>query len=345
MPKWNTVSISGYHFREKGASAVQEVAFTLANGMAYVQAAIDAGPRGRRVRARAWPSSSTATTTSSRRWRSSAPPGGCGRSAMRERFGATNPKAMMLRFHTQTGGVTLTAQQPVNNIVRVALQALRGGLRRHAVAAHQRLRRGARAALRARGEDRAAHPADHRPRVGRGRHRRPVRRLLLRRGADRRDRAARADADRPRRRAGRLGRRRSRSSRARSRSRPSATTSATGPGRTSSSASTGTCEDDGGGRGDPPRRPGGRARAGRAPAGVQGRPRPGSSPSGGSRSCARPAAATATCCRRSAQALKDRARSARSAARCATSSGEYQPDDRRRPGVRERRRPPPSRSP
>ena len=74
---------------------------------------------------------------------------------------------MMLRFHTQTGGVTLTAQQPQNNIVRVALQALRRGLRRHPVAAHQRLRRGARAADRARRQDRAAHAADRRPRVGR----------------------------------------------------------------------------------------------------------------------------------------------------------------------------------
>jgi methylmalonyl-CoA mutase N-terminal domain/subunit len=122
VPRWNTVSISGYHFREKGCSAVQEVAFTLANGMAYVQAAIDAGlevdkfaPRlafffnghnnvfqevGKfRAARRIWAE------------------------AMRDRFGATDPKAMMIRFHTQTGGVTLTAQQPVNNIVRVALQA------------------------------------------------------------------------------------------------------------------------------------------------------------------------------------------------------------------------------
>ena len=81
---------------------------------------------------------------------------------MRERFGAQDPKSLTLRFHTQTGGVTLTAQQPENNIVRVALQALRRGLRRHAVAAHERLRRGARAADRARREDRAAHAADHR---------------------------------------------------------------------------------------------------------------------------------------------------------------------------------------
>ena len=110
---------------------------------------------------------------------------------MKERFGAENPKSMMLRFHTQTGGVTLTAQQPINNIVRVALQGFAATCRRHAVAAHQRLRRGARAADRARRQDRAAHPADPRQRVRRRRHRRPVRGLLLRRGADRRDRVGR----------------------------------------------------------------------------------------------------------------------------------------------------------
>ena len=76
----------------------------------------------RRVRARGWRSSSTATTTSFRRSRSSAPPGGCGPQIMRERFGAQDERSWRLRFHTQTGGVTLTAQQPENNIVRVALQ-------------------------------------------------------------------------------------------------------------------------------------------------------------------------------------------------------------------------------
>src|SRR3954466_10165506 len=121
IPKWNTISISGYHMREKGCSAVQEVGFTLANAIAYVQAAIDAGldvdefgPRlafffnghnnvfqevakFRAVR---------------RMWAR----------IMKERFGSTNPKSQTLRFHTQTGGVTLAAQQPENNIVRVALQ-------------------------------------------------------------------------------------------------------------------------------------------------------------------------------------------------------------------------------
>ncbi len=122
LPRWNTISISGYHMREAGCTAVQEVAFTIADGIAYVEAAIEAGldvddfaPRlsfffachmnffeevakfraARRLWAR----------------------------VMKERFGAKNPKSMMLRFHTQTGGATLTAQQPENNIVRTALEA------------------------------------------------------------------------------------------------------------------------------------------------------------------------------------------------------------------------------
>jgi methylmalonyl-CoA mutase N-terminal domain/subunit len=123
VPNWNTISISGYHIREAGSTASQEVAFTLADGIAYVEAAIkagldvdDFGPRlsfffnshndlfeevakfraARRIWAR----------------------------VMRERFGAKSPKSWMLRFHTQTGGSTLTAQQPDNNVVRVAIQAL-----------------------------------------------------------------------------------------------------------------------------------------------------------------------------------------------------------------------------
>jgi methylmalonyl-CoA mutase N-terminal domain/subunit len=123
VPKWNTISISGYHMREAGATAVQEVAFTLSDAVAYVQAALDAGlaiddfgPRlsfffachmnffeevakfraARRLWAR----------------------------IMTERFGAKDPRSAMLRFHTQTGGATLTAQQPENNVVRTALEAL-----------------------------------------------------------------------------------------------------------------------------------------------------------------------------------------------------------------------------
>ena len=123
VPRWNTISISGYHMREAGATAVQELAFTFANAIAYVQAALDAGlpvdsfaPRlsfffvaqnnlfeevakfraARRIWAR----------------------------LMRDRFGATDPRSMMLRFHTQTAGVSLTAQQPDNNVIRCTVQAL-----------------------------------------------------------------------------------------------------------------------------------------------------------------------------------------------------------------------------
>jgi methylmalonyl-CoA mutase N-terminal domain/subunit len=121
IPKWNTVSISGYHFREKGCSAVQEVAFTLCSGIAYVQAAIDAGlavddfaPRlAFFFNGHNNVFQEVAKFRAARRmWAK----------IMRERFGAQDPKSLTLRFHTQTGGVTLTAQQPENNIVRVALQ-------------------------------------------------------------------------------------------------------------------------------------------------------------------------------------------------------------------------------
>jgi methylmalonyl-CoA mutase, N-terminal domain len=121
IPRWNTISISGYHFREKGCSAVQEVAFTLSNGIAYVQAALDArllvdefGPRlAFFFNGHNNVFQEVAKFRAARRmW---------GR-IMRERFGAKDERSWRLRFHTQTGGVTLTAQQPENNIVRVALQ-------------------------------------------------------------------------------------------------------------------------------------------------------------------------------------------------------------------------------
>ncbi|MGH2905556.1 MAG: acyl-CoA mutase large subunit family protein [Solirubrobacterales bacterium] len=122
VPKWNTISISGYHIREKGCSAVQEVGFTIANGIAYVQAAIDAGLDVDEFAPRLAfffnghnnVFQEVAKFRAARRlWAET----------MKDRFGAKNPKSMMLRFHTQTGGVTLTAQQPMNNVVRVALQA------------------------------------------------------------------------------------------------------------------------------------------------------------------------------------------------------------------------------
>jgi methylmalonyl-CoA mutase N-terminal domain/subunit len=121
VPRWNTISISGYHFREKGCSAVQEVAFTLSSGIAYVQAAIDKGLSVEDFAPRLAfffnghnnVFQEVAKFRAARRmWAH----------IMRERFGATDPRAQTLRFHTQTGGVTLTAQQPENNIVRVALQ-------------------------------------------------------------------------------------------------------------------------------------------------------------------------------------------------------------------------------
>ena len=123
VPQWNTISITGYHIREAGSTAVQEVAFTLANGIAYVQAAIEAGLDVDEFAA-SCPSSSTPTTTSWKRWPSFAPRAGCGRASCASALGRSDPRSWMLRFHTQTGGSTLTAQQPENNVVRVALQAL-----------------------------------------------------------------------------------------------------------------------------------------------------------------------------------------------------------------------------
>jgi methylmalonyl-CoA mutase N-terminal domain/subunit len=122
MPKWNTVSISGYHLREKGASAVQEVAFTLANGMAYVQAALDAGLAVDDFAPRLafFFNGHNNVFQEVAKFRAAR---NMWAHAMKERFGAQDPKSQTIRFHTQTGGVTLTAQQPVNNVVRVALQA------------------------------------------------------------------------------------------------------------------------------------------------------------------------------------------------------------------------------
>ncbi|MCL6609961.1 MAG: methylmalonyl-CoA mutase family protein [Peptococcaceae bacterium] len=123
IPNWNTISISGYHIREAGSTAVQEVAFTLADGIAYVKAAIDAGldvdefaPRlSFFFNAHLNFLEEIAKFRAARRlWAK----------IMKERFGAKNPRSMMLRFHTQTAGCTLTAQQPDVNIMRVAFQAL-----------------------------------------------------------------------------------------------------------------------------------------------------------------------------------------------------------------------------
>ncbi len=123
MPKWNTISISGYHIREAGSTAPQEVGFTLADGIAYVDAAIKAGldvdefaPRlSFFFNAHNDLLEEVAKFRAARRlWAR----------IMKDRFGARKPESMMLRFHTQTGGSTLTAQQPDNNIIRVTLQTL-----------------------------------------------------------------------------------------------------------------------------------------------------------------------------------------------------------------------------
>jgi methylmalonyl-CoA mutase, N-terminal domain len=123
IPSWNTISISGYHIREAGSTAVQELAFTLANGIAYCAAAVEAGLSPDEFGARLsfffnahndFFQEVAKFRAARRLWAR----------IMHDRFGATNPKALALRFHAQTGGSTLTAQQPENNIVRVAVQAL-----------------------------------------------------------------------------------------------------------------------------------------------------------------------------------------------------------------------------
>ena len=163
LPQWHPISISGYHIREAGSTAAQELAFTLADGFAYVDAAIERGldvdefaPRlsfffnahndffeeiakyraARRIWAR----------------------------ELRDRYGAKDPRSWLLRFHTQTAGVSLTAQQPRGQHRPHGARGAGGGARRHAVAAHELVRRGAGAADRGRGAARAAHAAGDRPR-------------------------------------------------------------------------------------------------------------------------------------------------------------------------------------
>ena len=188
MAQWNTISISGYHIREAGSTAVQEIAFTLANGIAYVEAALAAGlalddfaPRlSFFFNAHNNLFEEVAKYRAARRlWAES----------MRERFGATDPKSMTLRFHTQTGGSTLTAQQPENNIVRTTIQALAATL-------------GGTQSLHTNGFDEALGLPTERAaklalrtqqvlglRVRHRRHRRPLGRFVLRRVADQRGRA------------------------------------------------------------------------------------------------------------------------------------------------------------
>ena len=323
IPKWNTVSISGYHFREKGSSAVQEVAFTLASGMAYVQAALDAGLKVDDFAPRLafFFNGHNNVFQEVAKFRAAR---NMWAHAMKERFGAQDERSMMLRFHTQTGGVTLTAQQPHNNVVRVALQAFAavcGGtqslhtngydealalpteraakiaLRTQQIIAHES---GATdtvdpfagsyyvESLTAEIERRAWKLIERVDELGGS-----VERDRVHQGRDRGlgvrlpralpDRAGRGRGREPLRRGGRRG------------------------------------------RGHADRRSRDRARPDRAPEGVQGRPRPGARRRSGSRSCARPPAAATTCCLRSARRSPTAARSARYAAHCATCSGSISP--------------------
>ena len=186
MPRWHPISISGYHIREAGSTAQQELAFTLKDGFTYVERAIERGldvddfaPRlSFFFNAHIDFFEEIAKYRAARRiWARE----------LRDTYGATRRESLRMRFHTQTAGVSLTAQQPLVNIVRTTIEALAGGARRHPVAAHQLLRRGARAADRGGGADRAAHAAGDRPRDRRDEHDRPARRRLLRREAHRRD--------------------------------------------------------------------------------------------------------------------------------------------------------------
>jgi methylmalonyl-CoA mutase N-terminal domain/subunit len=123
LPSWNTISISGYHIREAGATAVQEVAFTLSNGIAYVEAARRAGLEvdGFAPRLAFFFNAHNNLFEEAAKFRAARR---LWAKIMKERFGARDPRSMMLRFHTQTAGSALTAQQPENNVIRVTLQAL-----------------------------------------------------------------------------------------------------------------------------------------------------------------------------------------------------------------------------
>ena len=136
VPQWNTISISGYHIREAGSTAVQEVAFTLANGIAYVEAAMAAGLKVDEFGPRLsfffnshldFLEEIAKFRAARRLWAK----------IMKERFKAEDKRSQMLRFHTQTAGCSLTAQQPLNNITRTAFEAMAAVLGRHSVPAHQ----------------------------------------------------------------------------------------------------------------------------------------------------------------------------------------------------------------
>ena len=180
MARYNPVNISGYHISEAGANALQEAAFTMAITRAYVREVTDAGvdvdtfaPRlSFFFVSQADLFEEVAKFRAVRRFYAK---------MMREHFGAKKAESMRLRFHAQTAAATLTKPQPVNNVVRTALQALSRGARRHAVAAHQRARRGVHDPVGVGDEVGAADAADHRRRDEGDEHDRPAGRLVLRR--------------------------------------------------------------------------------------------------------------------------------------------------------------------
>ena len=183
VPKWNTISVSGYHIREAGSTALQELAFTLRDGVEYVQWGVDAGldvddfvPRiSFFFNAHSDFFEEIAKYRAARKiWAH----------VMRDRFGAKSDRSWKLRFHSQTAGVSLTAQQPYNNVVRTGAAGAVRGPRRHQLAPHQFARRGARAADGRSRDARAPHAADHRARERRRQCRRSARRIVARREAD-----------------------------------------------------------------------------------------------------------------------------------------------------------------
>ena len=183
MPKWNTISVSGYHIREAGSTALQELAFTLRDGLEYVQYGVDAGldvddfvPR-----MSFFFNSHSDFFEEIAKYRAARK---MWAEAMRDRFGAKNPRSWQLRFHTQTAGVSLTAQQPYNNVVRTALQALAAVLGGTNSLHTNSLDEALALADRGNRDDRAAHAADHRARKRRHQRRRSAGRVVLRRAAD-----------------------------------------------------------------------------------------------------------------------------------------------------------------
>ena len=184
VPRWNTISISGYHIREAGATAPQEIAFTLANGLEYVRAAravgLDPGQLGRRISFFFACHSDFLEEVAKFR---------CLRRLwarlMKETFGVTDPRALQCRFHVQTGGVTLTAPAAGKQRRPRRIAGARRGPWRQPEPAHQRPRRSTRASHRGLGPPRSAHPADHCLRVRCGGHGGPARWQLRSRGGDR----------------------------------------------------------------------------------------------------------------------------------------------------------------